>query len=84
MPEQVSIYCPNISKREYLSAIERAFSTSAKESMKAIYFNQTKLLFGELLTNLSNSSGVFGASFTNSLSSAARISSSLSNISSQD
>lgn len=67
-----------IQLNDYLSAIERAFSTSAKESINAMYFIQTKLLFGEILTTFSNSSALLGISFSNSLSSAALISRSLS------
>lgn len=64
-------------KQTYLSAIERAFSTSAMLSMKAMYFIQTKLLLGELRTSFSNSSAVLGISFSSNLASAALISCSL-------
>ena len=66
--------------REYLSAIERAFSTLDVESTNSIYFIQTKLLFGEVLTSFSYSSSVLGISFANSLSSADLISRSLKKI----
>lgn len=60
-----------------LSATARAFSTSARSNKAAIYFIQTKLLFGELLTNFSKSSGVRGISPCKTLSSTALISNSL-------
>lgn len=76
MPE-IEFTVEYITSKDYRSAIDRAFSTSAKDSTNAMYFIQTKLLFGELLTNFSNSSSSLGISFSSNLSSAALISCSL-------
>lgn len=62
---------PETHLQKYLSAIDRAFSTSFMESKNAIYFIQIKLLLGELLISFSKSSTVLPFPFYNSFSSAA-------------